>query len=376
MKRTQLTSSSSAGARSSGPVWAGAFDKPLGAARSLLRPLAVAILCLLAMWPAMALAQEKGIIQGAVNNGTSGGGSVEGLEIALHVFQGQEESETLATSTDAQGQFRFQGLQLGSEWVYLARVSYQGVTYSSGLLTFETGQSELAIELAVYETTIDDKSISVERAHIFVVASGSGIAVSELYVFANSGDRTYLGKEELQGRRATSSFLLPQQSYNLALDDGALRGRFLSTEGGFVDTEPHWPGTTQVMFSYSLDCGADGCDLSRVVLHPIANLNVLIADSGVWVDSKTLTFEGRGEAEGQTYLNYVGRNLASGDRLDFAVGLGPAGPVQTVSARSSSTYLPWIILGGVPSGLVLVYPFWRRRVRAAAIEEYKSSIKS
>ena len=335
----------------------------------------MAILCLLSMWPATALAQGKGVIQGTVVNGTPGGGSVEGLEVVLRVFQGQNESETLVTTTDAQGQFRFQDLEVGSEWAYLARVLYGGVAYSRGLLTFEPGEVELVTEITIYETTTDDQSISVERAHIFVTVSGPGLAVTELYVFANSGDRTYIGEEEVQGRRPTSSFLLPQEGYNLALDDGALGGRFLSIEGGFADTEPHWPGTTQVMFSYSVDCGADGCDLSRKMHHPISNLNVLIADSGVRVESKSLVFEGKREAEGQSYLNYVGRNLASGERLDFSVYLGQGVSAQAASSKSGSTGLPWIVLGGVVTGLALVYPFWRQRVRAAAIEEYKESKK-
>jgi hypothetical protein len=241
------------------------------------------------------------------------------------------------------------------------------------LYTFAASETELVIEIPVYETTTSDQGVSVERAHIFVVASGSSLAVSELYVFANAGDRTYIGKDELQGRRPTSSFLLPEQSYDLKLDDGSLGGRFLATESGFVDTEPHWPGTTQVLFSYSVGCGAGGCDLGRIVLHPIAFLNVLIADTGVQVESKDLTFEGRGEAEGQTYVNYAGRNFAPGDRLDFTIVLGQPDWVQAASATRRSTALPWIFLGAMITSLVLIYPYWQRRVQAAAIEEYKRS---
>ena len=327
--------------------------------------LSAAILCLLSLSPVLVLAQGDGIIQGRVVNGTVGGGSTEGLEVTLRVFHGQSEAEPLITTTDAQGRFRFEGLAVNSDSGYRARVSYRDVVYSTGLLTFEPGGSELAIEIPVYETTTDDEGIVVERAHIFITVSGTRLLVAELHVFFNPGDRTFIGKEEVQGQRATSRFLLPQGSYNLAFDDGSLGGRFLGTRGGFIDTEPLWPGTTSVMFRYVLDCKAGDCSLIKDVTHPTSNLNVLIADTGARVDSNRLTFEGKMEAQGDHYLNYVGHNLVPGDRLDLRLRLPQAVPAPAVSPKSNSSIPPWIVLGGVVTVLVLAYPFWRQRVRAS-----------
>jgi hypothetical protein len=90
-------------------------------------------------------------------------------------------------------------------------------------------------------------------------------------------------------------------------------------------------------------------------------MNVLIADAGATVDSKQLVFEGQRDAQGQPYLNYAASDLAAGKTLDLRVRLpGAASPRQGTQA------LPWIILGTVLTGLVLIYPFWRRRIEAAA----------
>ena len=168
--------------------------------------------------------------------------------------------------------------------------------------------------------------------------------------------------------------MLPHSSRNLTLDDGALGGRFLSIEGGLADTEPNWPGTTRVMYSYAVEGSDGGCDLSRKVRQPIADLNVFVTDAGVRVESARLTFEGRREAQEEFYLNYVAQNLAPGERLDLKVQ--PAQAVLPPSTTAGTASGPGIvpgILGAFLSAwavLALAYPFWRQRVREAAIQEH------
>ena len=170
----------------------------------------------------------------------------------------------------------------------------------------------------------------------------------------------------------TAVILLPKDGRNLAFDDGTLGGRFLtSPEGGFVDTEPHWPGTTSVMYSYELECVNGTCDLARELVHPISNLNVLIPDTGAAVDSGQLVMAGKQEAQGGSFLNYAGRDLASGQELDLRIRLpGALSQPRASQGRGGGTSaLPWIILGTVLVGLALIYPFWRRRIEAAAREK-------
>jgi hypothetical protein len=332
--------------------------------------LSLAVLCLYVLNPTALPAQGDGVLQGQVINGTAGSEIAEGIEVVLRSFEGRDEGEQRFATTDALGQFRFEGLETGEDWGYLVQVGYQEVLYSPGILSFEAGQSDLSTEVLVYEATTDAREVEAERAHIFVTLSDTGLSVTELYVFSNSTDRTYVGAEEIDGRRWTSRFILPQDSHDLTLDDGTLGSRFLLAPGGFVDTEPHWPGTTSVLYSYTLDCRAGDCSLARELTHPISTLNLLIPDTGSTVASAQLVFEGKREAQGNPYMNYVGRNLASGQELDLRVRLPGAASQSIPSQRSQgggqTSTLPWIILGAVLAALALVYPFWRRRIEAAA----------
>jgi hypothetical protein len=301
-----------------------------------------------------------------VINGTEGGGATEDLQVVLIAFQGQEQTERQVAVVDAQGQYRFEGLDVDGGWAYLVRVSYGEVVYSSGVLAFQEGQTELQSDVTVYETMTDDTAVRVARAHILISLLDGGLSVTELYVFENPTDRTYVGKDEIDGRRWTSRFLLPKAAHDLALDDGTLGGRFLLAQDGFVDTEPQWPGGTTVVYSYELDCSGGACDLQREVVHPIVNMNVLIPDIDARIESKRLTFQGQREAQGGSYLNYTARDLTPGERLDLSLRLpGAVAPVATTSGGTTQA-LPWIILGAVLAALVLVYPFWRRRVEDAA----------
>lgn len=331
-----------------------------------IRYLGLALMLVFVLFSPPARADGPGILTGTVVNGTAGSGSTEGLEVTLHSFQGQEERDTRTTVTDAGGAFRFEGLETGEDWVHLVRAPYEGVSYSSGLLSFTDDQSELSVEVPVYEATTDNSSIVVERAHIFVTSLEGRLTLTELYVFQNPIDRTYIGKDTVDGQRYTARILLPQGSYDLILDDGSLGARFLSIDGGFVDTEPQWPGTTQVLFSYALDCANGWCDLSRTVTHPTANLNLLVEDTGASVESQILSLQGTRESAGQSYLNYAGHGLAAGERLDLRIRLSGAAPSPRPAQPVRTQSLPWILLGTILVILPLAYPFWRQRVQATA----------
>ena len=78
---------------------------------------------------------------------------------------------------------------------------------------------------------------------------------------------------------------------------------------------------------------------------------------------------GKQQAQGNSFLNYAGRDLASGQELDLRIRLPGAVSQPAASQGGRTAVLPWIILGTVLVGLALVYPFWRRRIEAAAREQ-------
>lgn len=99
---------------------------------------------LLAMQPRLALAQGGEVIEGTVVNSTAGGGPVGGSTVTLQVFDGVAEGEPL-TTTDDEGAFRFEGLDIGQDMVYALRVDYADQSYTSGWLAFQERQTTLTV---------------------------------------------------------------------------------------------------------------------------------------------------------------------------------------------------------------------------------------
>ncbi|NLG51336.1 MAG: hypothetical protein GX552_14605 [Chloroflexi bacterium] len=328
------------------------------------------LLGLLLTTASAATAQEtapKGTLTGQVVNGTEGGESPGGLEVTVWAMQNGERVRSQVVTADAEGRFAVNDLDTSAEWTYLLQTTYQDVTYAQGPLQFEAGQAALATMLPVYETTTDDANIVIERVHLIFSEQERGLAVAELYVFTNTGDCTYIGQEELDGKRWTSRYALPENSRSLSLNDGALGERFLATADGFVDREPLWPGRTTVMFRYALDATSDAYDLARAIHYPIMSMNVLLPDTGLTLESADLQLQGKLEAQGERYWNYIASDLAAGHQLDLTIHPAPSGAAQPSGAatgkqRPTSIWQVGVmLLGGGAVGVALAYPFWQQR---------------
>ena len=314
-------------------------------------------------------------------NGTADGGSVEGLTVTLRVFVDMEEQPSQTALTEAEGQFRFEGLSTEAEHAYTLFLDYQGIEYGSDLLTFSEGEAALSVSIKVYEPIESNEVVSIERAHIFVDFQEGELLVGELYFFNNDSDRIYIGAEEVaEGRRGTLRLSLPTGAKGLAVEGGELGQRFFETDEGFVDTWSLPPGQAsgRLIFSYSLPYDPSGYDLTREIPYPLKAINVLVAEVGVDVTSDQLTLEGSRGMQGQSYLNLSGQNLNKGERLSMHFSGSPGDRVleggEAVPAQPPQpgdwSLLRWVALGLVVLvvGFALGYPLLRQQSKEAVEE--------
>jgi hypothetical protein len=326
------------------------------------------------------LAQSTGVIEAQIVNGTEGGGSTENLTVTLRAFQGMtSELDSRTATADAEGQVRFESLDTSPDIVYALETTYAGVDYASQPLSFEEGgETTLIASLAVYETTEnpDQAAIQIERMHMFVDFLDGEISVGELYIFANGGDRTFIGVEEpALGQRITLRFVLPEGAETLRFQTSGEGDRFLITADGFADTEVVRPGTAQqVLYAYTLSYGqADTFDFERLLPYPTANLNVLIPRVGVDVTSDQVELNEIRTLEGQTYLNLNGKGFGAGDLVSVRFD-GLQDIVQqpaTPSAAQKGFDVKWIALGLAALALAggLIYPSLRATRKPAPVAQ-------
>lgn len=300
--------------------------------------LALLALSLATAWAPSPQADEIPVV-GQVINGTAGGAVPEGLSVALHIFSGMEETGAYTTTLAADNSFYFDGLVPEEGNIFVARVVYQDVTYTSKLVTFEPEQQEIALPVTVYETTDDPAAVQIAQMHMFISSAGDRVQVGEYGMVGNAGDRTYVGVEDpATGQRTTLNFTLPDDAEELGFDDSSLGDRFLERVGGFADTEAIQPGiaSTEVLYSYQLPY-REGMQVERTFEVPVASVVILLTGEG-------LALEGEGVVLGDTMdtqmglaLSYTAGPLAAGETLVFAiVGRQQAAAVPVAPSGSSS----------------------------------------
>jgi hypothetical protein len=326
---------------------------------------------------ATAQAQGPGVIEGEVTNGTAGSAAVGAmLPVFLHVYDGGVEVDTLETATDADGRFLFDGLATDPELEYWPEVLYLGVPYSTAEpIQFDGEQLTLSTTVDIYETTDDDGTVRLDSVHMIAESFGEVLRISEIHLFGNTGDRTYVGGSDDQG---TTVFIpLPEEAVGLAFDEQGAEERFIEVPGGLMDTGPVPPGTetSLAFFSYHLMVTGEEIPVERTFAYPVTVLNILVAQPGLALSSEQLQSRGPQSFQGREYEFYGTQGLAAGAPLmlefmplaEAPVATGdseaPAssGPVvRGASSRGSQGLLLWIGFGLAALAVIgaVVYPLF------------------
>lgn len=312
------------------------------------KALAIVALVLLAVWAAPALAATDGVLEGKLINGTAGGPPPgAGLAVTLHVMKGTDEVSSSQTTTDTQGQFRFSGLDTDPGLSYYPDAVYLGVSYrSTDGYTFSSGQLSLAATLTVYETTEDPSKISLQAVHIIAENLQQVLRISEVHLFGNSGDRTYIGKpgQAPDGQRTTVTVPLPEGAVGLAFLGDSPSTRYIQADGEVLDTEPVRPGSgsSAVEFSYHLLVDGTTVPLDRKLDYTAQTVSVLAVQPGLTVQSTQLQAQEPISFQGQDFQVYTGQDLGTTTPLSLefvplAVTPTPAAPSAPVSGEQGAS---------------------------------------
>ncbi len=221
-------------------------------------------------WSAVAIAQETGVVvEGRVVNRTANDTPEFGLLVTLHQESVAGHVDTEAT-TDVDGVFRFEGVENITGASYGVSVTYQDVMYG---LDIDPSQSELPIELVVYEAVDDDSAFAIEGASLLIVQADDPrtLWALEIVTIANRSDTTYVpGADPMKLLR----FALPPGARDLNVETG-LPGDAVQVDAGFALTSNIQPGEYEVMFSYMLPYEESDAIIPRSYPHGAEGLRVL-----------------------------------------------------------------------------------------------------
>jgi mono/diheme cytochrome c family protein len=297
----------------------------------------------------VAPAVPLGSITGKVING-SGGSLPASMEIALHGFDNMQPVLTDTATIDSSGTYTFNNVGMPVGRVFIASTTYNNTTYSSNVATIDPGTTLLTLDINVYETITDSSSLSVDRLHVFFDFSNPGVVqVIELYLISNPTNKTVVPANPGD---AVVTFTLPAGATNLQFQDGALGARYIETPGGFGDTSPVIPGSSQHQVLYGFDLPyTNKLDLRQPVSLPVAAVVVLLPEDGVKIKSNALTDAGTRDVQGTAYHMYNGDKIDPGGTLSLTLSGNPG--LVTASPLAIDTRND-LIIGLAALGLVLI----------------------
>ena len=285
-------------------------------------PLLLALLSLLVLTAWAPAPQETAVVvTGEVTNGTPDAEVPTDLPVTLRVFAGMELVETYATTLAANATFDFDVVVPEAETSLVAEVVYQDVTCVSEFVPVEEGTTEVALPITVYETTEELTEIQVTQLHVFLLAAGDRMQVSEYYLISNMGDRTYVGSAGGEtDQRTTLSFSLPEGATGLTFDGPGLGQRFVEQADGFADTRPILPGsaTVEVFFVYEM-AYEEGMELERSFEVPVSSVVMVVPESGVGLEGEGIRSEGTIDTQMGTARSYTAGPLSADQSLIFTL---------------------------------------------------------
>ena len=290
---------------------------------------------------------SAGSVYGSIENGTEGADLPHGLMVSFIAFDGNQLVFEEEIPVDADGMFEVQDLEIVPGRIFGALTEYQGVRYFNTAGHMLEDSLSLVLPLTVYETTMDDGLLVVERLHLIFDYSIEGVVeVSELLLMTNTGDRTIAGQDGSNDIRVP----LPKGFSNLYFADSPELMRFTEDADGFVMHEAFIPGeAVEVYFSFTLPYERS-LDYQQHVDYPVEAIVILKTQGPPAISGEGLSDVGARDMGGLVMESYRMDPLERGEILELR--LSGRHPAKTDSSSTTN-----LIIGAVALGLTLIALF-------------------
>ena len=325
-------------------------------------PLLIVLSLFLLPGSARSAEDVPGVIQGKIINGTEGGEVASDQKVALETYvDGVKQNDTIYTTIDPENQFQFDGLSTDAAHLYVVSAIYRGVDYYSDALSFTEGENNVTVELTLFEATESDETITVLMEHTIIFAENEDALVKEYLLFANVGDRTYIGNVQnaAEGARQTLRFSLPINATNLQPNPDIMPGVIVNGQQ-FYDILPVPPGMREIAYSYTVDLKDKPYMLDQKIEYHTGSYDLLVQGSDIEVESNQLTGGEYIDIDGQRYLRLSGGEFDAGTLLEIKL--------SAASAHGGPGIVLWLpaVLIPIVAASAIGFAFLRKR-RSQAI---------
>ncbi len=245
-----------------------------------------------------------------------------GRWVVLHRVGRDSAAPADSGRSDAAGRFAFRYSPFGdSTAVYFVSSTYGGIAYFSEPLGRRSAP-DTAANITLFDTSSAAGPPTIASRHVIVGAGDDDgrRSVIELFVLANSGDRTLVTGRD---GRPTFEVALPPGAADPEVAEGDIAAAALSFGAGTVRVSaPFAPGTKRVSYSYNVDAG------EPLVITPTADvglLELLVEDSLAIVTGGSLHEDAPTVVAGRGFRRFTGRDISQGSTFSVSPAGGASG---------------------------------------------------
>jgi hypothetical protein len=194
--------------------------------------------------------------------------------VTLHVIKSEFAEETLESTVNPDGAYRFENVLFDATYQYVVTAAYGDVMFVSEVVTVDPALAEINLPITLYEGGATESDIQISAISAQLMVQDETMQVIQIVSFANTSDRVYFN---INPEAAISVHLhLPQ---NASLLSSVSSRYVLSTDGTEIySTRPVMPGETQMMhIAYSMPYSQSAL-VDQTLDYPVnASVEIVVA---------------------------------------------------------------------------------------------------
>jgi hypothetical protein len=280
-------------------------------------------LLLLAFSLAGQFPQGDGAISGTVINRTGGKDTPCRTTVVLRLQSEGQFVPFQETTSDAQGEFRFERLPLGDGIRYSVGANQDEVHYPGPRIALTAAMPHATVELTVYDAVEQPSPLVIKQYEITLEPKPGALQVTESMVVENPSTTSYVGKAASEGANpVTLQLSLPANVERTTFQEEFYGRRFSVADNKLVTGIPWTPGRRELNFTYVLPNSQSHHLWERPLDLPCSEVRVRVRNEkpdDVSCDLPSASPAGSGEVVFQS----DGDTLPAGHVLRVAMGRLP-----------------------------------------------------
>ena len=297
--------------------------------------------------------------------GTEGGPAVGGDAVIVDFYERRQAVRKLEVQLDEHGVVMLEDLEFPRPVQPVVTVVHAGVPYRQVGQTMSATQPDLAVRVAVYETTHDAPAWQYGMRHVIVTQAPAGLLVREVVAVENPSDRAWVGEkpdadaEEDEhdehdehgeedphaGAASTLVLSLPHGAVRPELGPGFDSCCTKIQAGRIVSASPLPPGQTKYQFAYIIPSHEGEATLDLTVDVPVKHAMVFMPDDSTAIEAEGLA-GGEAMAMGKSRMRvYRADSLAASSRVALTVQGLPLAQSAQGKPRTTSPLAPKVVAG-------------------------------